>query len=53
MILLAHETSVPWSELLRWSPARRMAALVVIRENQGGKMNWRTGQMDWPKIGGG
>ncbi len=49
MILLAHETSVPWDDLLRWSPARRLAALVVIRESQGGKMNWRAGKIEWPK----
>ncbi len=49
LILLAHETNVPWHELLRWTPARRIAALAVIRESQGAKMNWRTGKIEWPK----
>ncbi len=48
MILLSHETNVPWEELLRWTSARRMAALTVIRESQGGKMDWHTGRIDWP-----
>lgn len=49
LILLAHETSVPWDELLRWTPARRLAALAVIRQSQGGEMDWHTGRIEWPK----
>jgi len=51
MILLAASTSIPWAELQRWSPARRMAALVVIGQSNGGEMDWSAGRMRWPQSG--
>jgi hypothetical protein len=51
MVLLAKHgvASVPWSEVAKWSPARRMAALIIIGESNGGRFNWNSMSMEWPK----
>lgn len=50
-VLLAANTSVPWSELTRWSRARRQAAIFTIAESRGAKLNRNTWQLDWPMPG--
>ncbi len=48
-VMLAANTSVPWSELTRWSQARRQAAMFIIAESRGAKLNRRTWEVEWPK----
>jgi hypothetical protein len=50
MILLAHRgvTSVPWSEVQTWSPARMLAAQIVVAEANGGKWNPAAWEVEWP-----
>ena len=48
---MAHRglTSVPWHEVQRWSHARREAALIAVGESEGGRWDYRSWTMDWPK----
>lgn len=50
MVLLAKNgvVSVPWNEALHWSAARRLAALIIVGEANGGTFDWTAMQMRWP-----
>lgn len=43
------KNGVPYQEAVKWSPARRLAALIVIGESNGGEFDWNLMQMQWPK----
>jgi hypothetical protein len=47
MVLLA-KNGVPWTVTEKWSPARRLAALIIIGESNGGRFNWHSMHMEWP-----
>lgn len=48
MVLLA-KYGVPWTVSEKWSSARRLAALIIIGESNGGTFDWRDMRMHWPK----
>ncbi len=43
-ILLLAGRGVPWSEIMSWSEARRLAAVVAIGEMQGREFDWGAGR---------
>jgi hypothetical protein len=49
-VILLAKNGVPWDVALGWSPARRLAALIVIGEADGGKFDWAGLRMEFPTL---
>jgi hypothetical protein len=52
MVLLAKHgvVSLSWDDAEKWSSSRRLAALIIIGESNGGHFNWDQMKMTWPEA---
>ena len=49
-VALITDTTLLWHEALAMSQKLRDAILLSIRLNQGARVDWKKGEMDWPSL---